>query len=187
MSVRWVFVLFLVFGSVVPLHAQQRSRAYVDVTLGANFLLKTGPFDGEYYFRWAPTLLLGLGTQPDTSRSFVAAFHIGMLNAVPSASDVCHYTPSGGCLQWYPFTGILAITAGGRPLTGPRRFLELTGGPAYIGGFERDGSFGAIFVGRAGRGPGHYLAAGLSLLGVVTTIDGHLVFTGGLGLSLRTW
>lgn len=167
--------------------AQDGSRAYVDVTLGANFLLRNGPFDGEYYDRGAPTALLAFGTQPDSTRSFLAVFHLGLLDALGAGSDVCRFTPLGGCYRQYPLAGIVALTAGGRLLTAPWRFLEITGGPAYLGHYEGGHSYGALAVGRIGHGPGHYLAAGLTFLGLVTTFDGHLLFATGLGFSLRTW
>lgn len=181
-------VAFVLGAASIPVRAQDRSRPYVEVTLGANALLGNGPLNGEYYYRGAPTVLLAFGTQPDSTRAFMTAFHVGLLNALGfSQGDVCRFTPLGDCYQQYPLGGIIAITAGGRPLTAPWRFLELTAGPAYIGHYGGSSSFGALAVARLGQGPGHYLAAGLSILGVVTTVDGNLVFAGGLGFSLRTW
>jgi hypothetical protein len=179
-------VLVLNIACATLVSGQDRSRGYMEVTLGANFLLKDGPYDGVYYDRGAPTAILAFGTQPDTSRSFVGAILVGLLNAIPSASDVCRFTPEvplGGCYQDHPLSGIVAVTAGGRPLTGPWRFLELTVGPAYIGG----SSAGAIAIARTGHAPGHYVSVGLSFLGVLTMIDGHPALTGGVGFSLRTW
>lgn len=180
-------LLVLNAASSTLVSAQDRSLAYMDVTLGASFLLTNGPFNGKYYYRAGPTALLAFGTQPDSTRPFLAALHLGLLNAMGAGSDVCRFTPLGGCYETFPLSGIVAVTVGGRALTAPWRFVELTAGPAYIDHDEEGSSFGALAVGRLGHAPGHYLAAGLSLLGVVTTVDGNLVFVGGLGFSLRTW
>ena len=181
-----LLVLNAAYSTLVS--AQDRSLAYIDVTLGASYLLRNGPFNGEYYNRGAPTALLAFGTQPDSTRAFMTAFHVGLLNALGfSHGDVCRFTPLGGCYQQYPLGGLIAITVGGRALAAPWRFAELTAGPAYIGHHESSSSFGALVVARLGQGPGHYLAAGLSVLGVVTTVDGNLVVASGLGFSLRTW
>jgi hypothetical protein len=182
-----VSVLVLNATGSTLVSAQDRSLAYMDVTLGASSLNRSGPFDGEYHYRSAPLALLAFGAQPDSTRSFLAAVHVGLLNVIPSGGDVCRFTPLGGCYQPYPLSGIVAVTVGGRPLTAPWRFVELTGGPAYIGHDEGGNSFGALAVARLGQAPGHFLAAGITLLGLVTTIDGNLVFAGGVGFSLRTW
>ena len=188
MRARALVVLIVLNAATSTLvGAQGRSRGYLDVTLGANALLRNGPFNGEYYYRAAPTLLLAIGTQPDSTRSFMAAFHVGLLDAIGGGSDVCRFTPLGGCYEQYPLGGVVGVTVGGRPLNTPWRFVEFTAGPAYIGHYEGGSSFGLLAVSRLGHAPGHYLAAALSLLGVATTVDGHPVFAAGLGISLRTW
>ena len=133
-------------------------------------------------------MLLSLGGQPDTARALTAAFRLGLLS-LPSSSDVCRFTPLGGCYQDYPFGGIVAITVGGRPLASRWSFFEWQAGPAYVGRFEGAGgsTFGALLVGRIGQGPGHYLAAGLTFHSLLTTVEGRFVPSAGIGFSLRTW
>ena len=182
-----VAVLLLNAGTGTVLSAQSRSNAFVDLTVGSNFLVSSVPISGQYYESGHGAAFLSFGNQPDENRSLIAALHLGLF-LVLGGDDSCDPTPLGGCWRAYPFFGIIAVTVGGRPLTSPWKALELTAGPAFVA--LADGgqnSFGILTVGRIGLLPGRYLSPGLALHGFVAPIDGTFVISAGIGVSLRTW
>ena len=182
-----VALLLLNAGTGTVVGAQSRSNAYMDVSIGANALLGSPPYNGEYYDNEGSVfVLLAFGGQPNESRSFMGALHVGLLT-MASGDDSCRLTPLGGCYRDFPLGGMIAITVGGRPLTSPWRVLELTAGPALVGQVDNGTSFGALAVGRIGLPPGNYLSPGLAFHGIVTGVHGAVVFSAGVGLSLRTW
>ena len=187
MSLRTLFALLLLnAGSGTMLAAQSRSREFVDVTIGYNGLIWNVPDNGERYEEGNAFALLAFGRQPDTSRSLMAAFHIGLLT-VAGGDAGCQVTPLGGCLRDNPLASIMAITVGARPLTSLWRALELTAGPALVGRNEGGITFGILAVGRIGLPPGTYLSPGVVIHGIVAPVDGTVQFAAGLGFSLRTW
>jgi hypothetical protein len=178
-------LVLLSAGTTVPLGAQSRATAYVDLTVGSNVVIGNVPTDRRYEggFGFA---FLAFGNQPDVNRSLVAALHFGLF-AILGSDASCRPTQLGGCYQDYPFGGLIAVTVGGRPITSPWRVLELTAGPALVGVLDGGNSLGALVAGRIGLPPGKYLSPGLALHGFVAPIDGVFVFEGGVGFSLRTW
>lgn len=182
-----VAVLLLNAGTGTVLSAQSRSSAFVDLTVGSNFLVSSVPISGQYYESGHGAAFLSFGNQPDENRSLVAALHLGLF-LVLGGDDSCDPTPLGGCWRDYPFFGIIAVTVGGRPLTAPWNALELTAGPAFVA-LADDGeqSFGILAKGRLGLPPGRYLSPGLALYGFAAPIDGRVVISAGIGVSLRTW
>lgn len=179
--------LLLTTGTGSRAVAQSQSNAFVDFTVGGNFLFSKAPINGEYYEAGQGFALLAFGNQPDENRPVVAALHFGLYAVLPG-DDECERTPLGGCYRNYPLWSVIAITVGARPLTSLWRVFELTAGPALVG--LRDGggeTFGILTVGRIGLPPGRYLSPGLALHGIIAPIEGTFVFAGGLGFSLRTW
>jgi hypothetical protein len=187
MSVRALFALLLLnAGPGTILAAQSGSREFVEVTIGYNGVNWNVLNKAERYEEGSPFALLAFGRQPDASRSLLAAFHVGLLT-VAGGDAACSPTPLGGCGRDNPLGSIIAITVGARPLTSLWRALELSAGPAVIGRNEGGITFGLLAVGRIGLPPGTYLSPGLAVHGILTPIDGTVLFAGGLGLSLRTW
>ena len=187
MNVR-ILVAFIMLnvGANVPVAAQSRSHAFVEFTIGSNFLVGNTPVNGEQYEAGHGFGFLAFGNQPDANRSLVAALHFGLF-AVLGSHASCNTPPLGGCDQDYPFSNFIALTVGGRPLTSPWSAFELTAGPALVGVLGDEQSFGLLAVGRVGLPPGRYLSPGLALHGFVAPIDGTFVFAAGVGFSLRTW
>lgn len=187
MSVRTLLALLLLNAGYGPmLGAQSSSREFVEVTIGYNGVSWNVLNEGQRYEEGSPFALLAFGRQPDTRRSLMAAFHVGLLT-VAGGDAGCPVTALGGCGRDNPIGSIIAITVGARPLTSLWRALELTAGPALIGRNEGGITFGILTVGRIGVPPGTYLSPGLAFHGILTPIDGTVLFAGGLGFSLRTW
>ena len=180
-------LLYAYTGTVAG--AQVRARYYVDVSVSGTALMGNMPFNGEYY---DPTtsglLLLAFGHQADVGRRLAAALHAGFfMSAVGGSTAECRPTPLGGCLQNFPLGGMIALTVGGRPLTSPWRFVELTAGPTVIRQYEGGNSLGALAIARVGTPPGTYLSPGVAIHAIAAPLRGALIGTIGIGLSLRTW
>ena len=182
-----ILILLLQTGSTSLLAAQARSNAFMDVTIGANVLLGGARHGDEYYETGGmPFAVVSFGNQPDANRPLLGVLHAGILT-VASGDDECDLTPLGGCYRDFPFGGLIAITVGGRPVTPWWDFLELTAGPAFIDLIGEGATFGVLTVGRMGLPPGRYLSPGIAFHGIVAPGHGSVLFTAGVGLSLRTW
>jgi hypothetical protein len=187
MTVRTlVLILLLYAGNASRVDAQGRSNAFVDVSVGANTLV--APFTGDHYEAASLFAFLAFGNQPDANRSLLAAVHVGMLTFRMGGMDTCHLLPLGSnCRRHYPLGGVVAITVGGRPRTPLGRFAELTAGPAIVVPYQGATTVGLLTVGRIGLPPGRYLSPGLAFHGLITGVRGDVLFSTGVGLSLRTW
>ena len=188
MNVRALIpILLLQTGNASLLAAQSRSNAFMDVTIGANVLLGGARHGDDYYETGGmPFAVVAIGNQPDANRALLGVLHAGVLTVV-GGDDECDPTPLGGCYRDFPLGGMIAITVGGRPLTPWWDFLELTAGPAFISPIGSGATFGVLTVGRIGLPPGRYLSPGIAFHGIVAPVRGSLLFTAGVGLSLRTW
>jgi hypothetical protein len=178
--------LLLTLGSVTAGEAQDRSRPFLDISMGPSFRAGAESIKGVYYQRGSGFGLLSLGAQPHVDRSFIFALRGGFIG-IPSSGDVCRLTPDySACYQNFPLTGIIALTAGAR-LPSARGALEMTIGPALLGHYEDHSSFGLLMAARVGTLPGSYFSIGVAFFGVLTTIEGTPVPVGGLGINLRSW
>ena len=188
-SLLLLLLLLLHAGAGTVVDAQSRSRSYIEVTIGGSALVGYLPFNGEHYRRRSGHGLVAFGHQGDVTRSLLAALHVGLLTAPTGSDGWCRATPLGGCLQEYPLGGIVAITIGGRSLESLWRYVELTAGPAVVVPYNTGTgtTIGLFSVGRIGTPPGFYLSPGLSFHGIVTPMDGTVMFAAGVGVSLRTW
>jgi hypothetical protein len=185
---RWLItLLFLNAATGAVLGAQTRSRTFVDVTLGGTAIVGNEPFNGEYYRHNGNMLfLVTFGLQPEVSRPLVASLELGFLG-LTLGDDSCRITPLGGCARQYPFAGVIAVMAGGRPIQSPFRFVEVTAGPALIGQDGRGTPVGILAKARIGSPPGTYLSPGISLYAVGKVVNDSPLFGVGAGVSLRTW
>jgi hypothetical protein len=182
-----VLILLLHTGNASLLAAQSGSNPFLEVTIGANVLLGSSPYGDEYYEEGGmPFLVVAFGNQPAANRPLLGVLHAGILT-VAGGDDQCDLTPLGGCYHDFPFGGLIAITVGARPVTPWWDLLELTAGPALLSLIGNSHTFGVLTVGRIGLPPGRYLSPGLAFHGIVAPVRGSLLFTAGVGLSLRTW
>jgi hypothetical protein len=183
-----VVVLLLSAGAATAVGAQVRSKAWFESTFGGTALVGDEPFRGEYYKRNSDVLmLLTFGLQPDVRRFLVTSLELGFLG-IPLGDDSCRITPLGDCTgTTYPFNGVIAIMAGGRAITSPWRFVEVTAGPALIGQSGEGNPIGALGKVRIGSPPGTYLSPGIAMYGITKVSNGGLIFGIGAGVSLRTW
>jgi hypothetical protein len=179
------FLLLLNAGTAAVLDAQARSRAFVDVSVGPSYRAGAESIKRQYYERGSGSGLISFGAQPDVARAFIIALRGGFIG-LPSGGDDCRLTPDGGCYQHFPYTGVIALTAGAR-LPSASSALEVTIGPSLSGQFEGGSSYALLVAGRLGTPPGSYFSIGVAFFGVLTTIEGTPVPAGGLGINLRSW
>ena len=156
---------------------QARPRPFAELSVGV-----FSGFGGDYQERVRPSVLVSVGTQPHADRAFVLAAHTGFLGW-QFGDDIC-VVPPGRCRQ-YPVAGVLALSAGSQMSSGQ---IELTAGPGVFWKPEASGtSLGLLVNLRLGGAPGHYLAPGIGVQGVVVSVDGEALAGVRGGLSIRFW
>ena len=164
-----------------PLIAQ-RPHAFAELSVGPS----RGVGGGPYHTRGSLAVMMAIGTQPHSDRSFMLAAHAGLWGA--HGDDLCPATTPSGCLPQFPVGRVLALTAGGRALSGSAVPFEFLAGPAFVSEVEGGGTSTGLFTQlRFGSSPGSYFSPALLFQGIVVRLDGSTLAVGAIGLSVRFW
>jgi hypothetical protein len=160
----------------------QRAHPFAEVSIGPT----RGVGGDSYHTRGSVAMMVAVGTQPHSNRSFMVAAHAGLWGA--HGDDQCPAEVPNGCLPQFPIGRVIALSAGGRTLGAARIPIELLAGPAFVSPVESGRTSTGIFAQlRIGTAPGAGLSPALLLQGLVVRMEGSTLGAGAAGLGLRVW
>ncbi|NUQ12827.1 MAG: hypothetical protein HUU26_10990 [Gemmatimonadaceae bacterium] len=171
----------LLLTATTPLPAQ-RPHAFAEVSFGPT----RGVGGQSYHTRSSFAMMLAVGAQAHSDRSFMFAVHAGLWGT--HGDDRCPAMGPSGCLPQFPIGRVLALTVGARPLGGTRMPVELLAGPALVSAVEAGGTETGVLVQlRLGTAPGAGLSPGVLLQGLAVRMDGSTLAAGAVAFGVRFW